>query len=690
MTWMYAAEGSLAPGVHKYTASIVDDAGHVSATMSKQFTLDRTAPNLTGSPTGNIAFDVAGNLVLTFDEAVYWKHAESVTDGLYLYNKTDSGATYIPVTESNFSSDHKTLTLTADELHLGSGNRYVLGLTSHLMDLAGNMVASHPDIDFTTAGSYVDVTRPTALSVSTSVYGGFYGPGATIPIRVTFSEPVNVTGAPVLHLNNGAVATFQSLATDHRSAVFNYAVAAGDADQYGLDIGSRADLAGHFADDAGNLLDLAHITFGNLTNDYGYGGTIQIDTHAPDAPSAPQLDASSDTGTVGDNITSNVLTTITGSGAEAGTTIELYVGDHLARSGRTDDDGHWTFTDVLLGTNGVYTLKAVQYDYAGNMSAPSQPLTITVAGSTAAVTTLAAGEDTGMSTTDNITSHAQPVLTGTVAAGTEVTVWDGSTSLGSTTAGSDGVWHFTPLWSLAHGEHTIELELKDASGIVTARERSVPFTFSIDLFEPGTPGKPVLAASSDTGASPTDGITKDTTPTLTGTATERGGQIEVYDGTTLLGKADVDADRAWTFTLADDKALTDGVHTLTVRQVDAAGNASAYSAGLAITIDATAPTITQGQSATKVGENWYNLTFSEQIRFIDNGTINVLDSGGAHRSVHAWNAKINWDLTGNTLGLDLKALSGSYHLAVEGNAIQDVAGNVAIIGSNQFDVGLLT
>ena len=684
--WYYQTDALLDEGVHTYTASIVDDAGHASATVSKQITVDTTRPLLTGSPNGSTAFDVGGNLVLTFDQPVYWTYGESSYSGIQLYASGGSSI-YVGLTDANFSSDRKTLTLTADELHLASGTDYTLYIPYALTDLAGNAVQTRT-IGFHTSGTYVDVTGPSATGVKSSD-SGTYGIGSTVELRVTFSEPVNVTGtgSPVLHLSNGASATFQSLSYDHRSAVFEYTVAAGDTDVVSLDVGSKADLAGHFADDAGNLLDLAHITYGHLTYDGGYGGGIQIDGHAPDAPSAPKLDASSDTGTLGDNITSNALATITGSGAESGAWIELYVGDRLARSGYADDSGHWSFTDVLLGTNGVYTLKAVQYDDAYNESAPSQPLTITVAGSTAAVAALAAGEDTGLSAVDNLTSHARPVLTGTVAAGTEVTVWDGSTILGTTTAGSDGVWQFTPLWNLAHGQHTIELALKDASGHETARDKSVPFTFAIDLFEPGTPGKPVLAEASDTGTSHTDGITNDTTPTLTGTAYESGGQIEVYEGTTLLGKADVGADRSWTFTLGTDKAFTDGVHTVTVRQVDAAGNASADSAGLAITVDTTAPTFTLGQSSTKLGENWYNLTFSEEIKFVESGSIDVRDSGNSSLSVYAGSAKTNWETTSNTLALNLKALIGTYHVDVHDNAIQDLAGNVAIIGVPDFTVG---
>jgi hypothetical protein len=691
--WYYSSEAYLSAGAHTYTASIVDDDGHASATASKHIIVDTTYPHVTSSPDGSTTFDIAGNLVLTFDKPVYWTHGESAYDGLQLYAH-DGASSYISLTEANFSSDHKTLTLTADELHLGTGNDYTLYLPYALTDLAGNQVAEH-SIVFHTAGNYVDVTAPRATSLRADTSGGFYGVGETIGIRVTFSEPVNVAGtdAPVLHLNNGAVATFQDVALDHRSAVFNYTVAAGDADVHGLDITSKADLVGHFADITGHPLDLAHITFGYLGDADGYGGSIDIDTHAPDAPSAPKLDASSDTGTVGDNITSNVSATFTGSGAEAWADIDLYVGDHLAGTGSADQNGLWTINNVLLGTNGVYTLKAVQHDDAGNTSAPSQPLTVTVAGSTAAVTALDAGEDNGLSTTDGITSHAKPILTGTVAAGTEVTVWDGSTILGSTTAGSDGVWHFTPLWNLAHGEHTIQLGLKDAGGHVTPRELSVPFTFSIDLFEPNTPDKPVLAADSDTGVSSTDGITKDTTPTLTGTAKESGGQIEIYEGTTLLGKADVGTDRSWTFTLANDKAFADGVHTVTVRQVDVAGNPSADSAGLAITIDTTAPAITDQQSFTKSGTNWHTLTFSEHIELAPNGSLDVLDNSNNGKSHHVWNVLTNWDVTTdaygvkNTLELNLNTLSGVYHL-VDSGAVQDVAGNIAIIGSPTFTIGL--
>ena len=68
-----------------------------------------------------------------------------------------------------------------------------------------------------------------------------------------------------------------------------------------------------------------------------------------DAPPAPHLAAASDTGTIGDNVTSVVAPTITGSGAEAWAQIELYVGDRLAGSGWADGGGDWTIGDGVPG-----------------------------------------------------------------------------------------------------------------------------------------------------------------------------------------------------------------------------------------------------------------------------------------------------------------------------------------------------
>ena len=63
---------------------------------------------------------------------------------------------------------------------------------------------------------------------------------------------------------------------------------------------------------------------------------------------------------------------------------------------------------------------------------------------------------------------------------------------------------------------------------------------------PAAPSTPDLAATSDTGASGTDNVTRDTTPTLSGTATE-GTQVHIFDNGTQIGTAPI-VGGAWTLT----------------------------------------------------------------------------------------------------------------------------------------------
>lgn len=69
--------------------------------------------------------------------------------------------------------------------------------------------------------------------------------------------------------------------------------------------------------------------------------------------------------------------------------------------------------------------------------------------------------DTGSSATDGITSY--PAITGTAQANTAVTIKEGSSVLGTTTADSTGAWSFTPT-GLADGAHTLTATQTDMAG----------------------------------------------------------------------------------------------------------------------------------------------------------------------------------------------------------------------------------
>ena len=94
-----------------------------------------------------------------------------------------------------------------------------------------------------------------------------------------------------------------------------------------------------------------------------------------------------------------------------------------------------------------------------------------------------------------------------------------------------------------------------------------------------------LDAASDSGASSTDNLTNDTTPTFTGTA-ETGNTVKIYiDGTEKgSGTATGGSYSITTSTLAS------GTHSVTAKATDAAGTPSAESSPLSVTIDTAAPT----------------------------------------------------------------------------------------------------
>jgi Ca2+-binding RTX toxin-like protein len=101
-----------------------------------------------------------------------------------------------------------------------------------------------------------------------------------------------------------------------------------------------------------------------------------------------------------------------------------------------------------------------------------------------------------------------------------------------------------------------------------------------------------LAADSDTGASNSDNITSDPTPTIIGTA-EAASTVRLYEGTTLLGTTTANSSGVWSLTLAS--ALADGAHMLSATATDGSGNVSNASGALTVTIDTAIadPTIDQ-------------------------------------------------------------------------------------------------
>jgi hypothetical protein len=179
-----------------------------------------------------------------------------------------------------------------------------------------------------------------------------------------------------------------------------------------------------------------------------------------------------------------------------------------------------------------------------------------------------------------------------------VTVLFNGTSRGTTTAGEEGSWAFTPTTPLAAGAYSVTATAVDRAGNASVASTALKITLDTLVAAPSAPD---LIAASDLGSSSTDNKTSLTTPTFTGTA-EANSVVEVFATKTgptpaaavSLGTVKTTGTTtAWTFITPVESALADGTYSITAKTTDQAGNVSVASAALtpSLEIDSTVPTI---------------------------------------------------------------------------------------------------
>ncbi|WP_443189827.1 Ig-like domain-containing protein, partial [Methylobacterium sp. Leaf94] len=185
---------------------------------------------------------------------------------------------------------------------------------------------------------------------------------------------------------------------------------------------------------------------------------------------------------------------------------------------------------------------------------------------------LAPGAPT-ITTAAGLTNDATPTITGTAEAGSTVAISDNGAVLGTAVADTNGVFSFTPGADLAQGANSFTVTARDLAGNVSAPSAAVALT--IDSLAPGAP---VITTAA--------GLTDDATPTITGTA-EAGSTVTISDNGTVLGTAVAGPNGVFSFTPGAD--LAQGANSFTVTARDLAGNVSAPSAAVALTIDSVVP-----------------------------------------------------------------------------------------------------
>ncbi|MBF0160576.1 MAG: tandem-95 repeat protein, partial [Magnetococcales bacterium] len=196
--------------------------------------------------------------------------------------------------------------------------------------------------------------------------------------------------------------------------------------------------------------------------------SVTVDTTAA-APKGLYLEAVSDTGRFnGDQITSATNFTIYGGGAEDGAKVTLYDSTTIVGTG-WPVHGYWSASVVGM-SEGTHHLTAKQTDLAGNTSTASSLLSVTVDTSVAAPVNLdlATVDDTGSSNTDNVTSKTAFLISGSGAeSGATVTLYDGTTGIGTATAGTDGLWNIA-VTGMSAATHSLAAQQTDIAGNTSA------------------------------------------------------------------------------------------------------------------------------------------------------------------------------------------------------------------------------
>ncbi len=394
----------------------------------------------------------------------------------------------------------------------------------------------------------------------------------------------------------------------------------------------------------------------------------------PAAPPTPALSSGSDSGTLGDGITSNTTPTVTGTAA-ANNTVKLYDTDGTTLLGTTtaDGSGNWSITSSTLSV-GAHTLKATQTD-GGNITSPmSTGLALTIDTAAAAPTSLAmsSGSDSG-TLGDGITNAGAPIITGHAEANATVRLYDtnGTTLLGLTTADGSGNFSITSS-SLTEGAHTLTAKQTDAAGNVSGA--STGFAYMRDTIGPTGMA---LSTTNVAMSSATNGATVATLSATDATAVQYGfavgnGTIDAdnakftISGTGLVAAQNLAAGTYHIYLKATDAAGNDSFQIFAIDVVDAPSVSSIVRAGAA---SATVP-----GAATSVV---YTVTFSATVTGVDASDFTVTGTDSAVGTIGSVTG------SGDTYTVTVNTLAGDGTLRLDlnsgGTGIQNVSA-VGIIG----------
>ncbi|EDZ0824423.1 BapA prefix-like domain-containing protein [Salmonella enterica] len=318
--------------------------------------------------------------------------------------------------------------------------------------------------------------------------------------------------------------------------------------------------------------------------------SVTLDTQPPAQPDAPLIsdNVAPVIGNIGNNGATNDTTpTFSGTG-EIGSTIILYNNDSEIGRTTVGDNGSWNFTPAAL-TPETYTITVTETDIAGNISPPSASVTFTLDTTAPANPVITFAEDNVGEVQDTIVSGATtddntPVIHGTGDIGSIITLYNGSSVLGVVTVDETGTWTLPVTSALPDGVYTLTAIAADAAGNSSGVSNSFTFTVDTVPLQPPVVNEILDDVAPVTGPLTDGAFTNDRTLTINGSG-ENGSTVTIYDNGVAIGTALV-TDGVWTFNTPE---LSEVSHALTFSATDDAGNTTAQTQPITITVDITAP-----------------------------------------------------------------------------------------------------
>jgi hypothetical protein len=562
---------------------------------------------------------------------------------------------------------------------------------------------------FSSAATPTGPVAPTVTGVSSSTTNGSYNVGDSISIQVTFSEAVTVTGTPQLTLETGSTDQVLNYASGSGTSTltFSYTIQAGDTSSDLTYIATNPlALNGGTIKNASSLDAVLTLPSPTDTGSLGANKAIVVDTTLPTVTSfssttpdgsykaGSQIDI---TATLSEVVTTAASITVT---LDNGQTVVLthntenntLTGSYTIGSGQSSSD---------LGISS-YALTSAPADLAGNIMTSTTLPAGNISGTRAIVVDTSVPTVSSFSSTTsdgaykvgatiNITATLSEAVT--AAASITVTLDNGKTVVLTHNAVNNTL---TGTYTVAAGDTSTDINVTsyaltsapaDAAGNIMS-DLTVPSgsnniagskAIVVDTTAPSTPSTPDLDTASDSaGASDTDNITSDNTPTINVSGSFSGTAVVTA---TKAGSTSV------TCTISVNACtlgtLADGVWSLTVTDTDAAGNATTSTA-LSLTIDGTVPTPTVATVSVTTSSGVTVRSSEAGTAYLVKSTVSVSNlasiTGAADDSMNQVTiSAANSDTAMSTSGL----VAGEYKLYVV-----DAAGNLSSASSNTVTVAV--